>query len=180
MEHFIEGVLELIFGFAKDTPESMPQIEYINAFVVKNSNKKIIMRIVASLIVAALFCIGCLFVTLDTRILFFVFIVLLASIALISIDTLSFRCFVNEQNLTASSLFRFKRSISWEDIICVRKCETTNEKNVWIVLYGKDKKRVLDIPTEMENAWYIIKMAENKSIEIREEKDLTTKQMRYL
>lgn len=180
MQHFIEGILELIFGLAKDTPESMPEIEYKNAFLVKSTKKKMIMRIVASLIFAILFSIGCLFVDLDTRILFFVFIVLLAVIALFSTDALSFRCFVNEQNLTVSSFFMFKRSISWEDIICVRKCETTNEKSVWIVLYDKDKKRVLDISTEMENAWYVIKMAENKSIEIREEKDLTTKQMRHL
>ena len=180
MQHFIEGILELIFGLAKDTPESMPEIEYKNSFVVKNTNKKMVMRMIASLLVAIVFGIGCLFVNLDTRILFFVFIVLFAFIALFSIDALSFRCFVNEQNVTASSFFMFKKSISWEDIICVRKCETTEEKSVWIVLYGKDKKRVLDISTEMENAWYIVKMAEFKNIEIREEKDLTIKQMRHI
>ena len=180
MQHFIEGISELIFGLAKDTPESMPEIEYKNSFVVKNIKKKIVMRIIASLISAIVFSVGCLFVDVDTKILFFVFIVLLVFIALFSIDVLSFRCFVNEQNLTASSFFMFKRSISWDDIICLRKCETTNEKSVWIVLYGKDKKRVLDISTEMENAWYIIKMAKYKNIEIRKEKDLTTKQMRHL
>jgi hypothetical protein len=180
MVHFIEGILELIFGLAKDTPESMPEIEYKNSFIVKNTNKKMIMRIIASLIVAIVFCIGCIFVDFDTRILFFAFIVLLAFIALFSIDALSFRCFVNEQNLTASSFFMLKKSISWGDVICVRKCETTNEKSVWIVLYGKDKKSLLDISTEMENAWYIVKMAEYKNIEIREEKDLTIKQMHHL
>ena len=111
MQHFIEGILELIFGLAKDTPESMPEIEYINSFMVKNTNKKIIMRIIASLLVAFAFGIGSLFVDLDTRILFFVFIVLLVLIALFSLDALSFRCFVNEQNLTASSFFMLKKSI---------------------------------------------------------------------
>ena len=180
MEHFIEGVLELIFGLAKETPESMPEIEYKNSFMVKNTTKKIIMRIIALLLVATVFSVGCLFVDLDTRILFFVFIVLLSFIALISIDALSFRCFVNEKALTASSLFMFKKNIFWEDIICVRKCETTNEKSVCIVLYGKSKKCILDISTDMENAWYIVKMAEYKNIEIREEKDLTIKQIRKL
>ena len=179
MGHFIEGILELIFGLAKDTPESMPEIEYKNSFIVKNTNKKMIQRIIASLLVAIVFGIGCLFVDLDTRILFFVFIVLLAFIALFSIDALSFRCFVNEQNLTASSFFMLKKSISWGDVICVRKCETTSEKNVIIALYNKEKC-VLDVSTEMENAWYIIKMAEHKNIEVREEKDLTVKQMRHL
>ena len=72
-----------------------------------------------------------------------------------------------------------KKSISWGDLICVRKCETTGEKNVIIALYNKEKC-VLDVSTEMENAWYIIKMAEHKNIEVREEKDLTVKQMRHL
>ncbi len=180
MQHFIEGILELIFGLAKDTPESMPEIEYKNSFVVKNTNRKIVMRIIASLFVVIIFSVGCLFVTLDTRILFFVFIILLAFTTFFSIDALSFRCVVNEQTLSSSSFFTFKRSVSWDDIICVRKCETTNEKSVWIVLYSNDKKRILDISTEMQNAWYIVKMAEYKNIEIREEKDLTTKQMRHL
>ncbi len=179
MVHFIEGILELIFGLAKDTPESMPKIEYKNSFVIKNSGKKTVMRIIASLLVALAFGVGCLFVDLDTRILYLVFIVLFVFIALFSIDAFSFRCFVNEQNLTASSFFMLKKSISWEDIICVRKCETTNEKSVIIALYNKEKC-VLDVSTEMENAWYIIKMAEHKNIEVREEKDLTVKQMRHL
>ena len=180
MQHFIEGILELLFGLVKDSPEGMPEIEYKNSFMVKNSKKKMIMRIIASLIIAIAFGVGCIFVDLDTRILFFVLIVLLAFIALFSIDALSFRCFVNEQNLTVSSLFMLKKRISWDNIVCVRKCETTDEKSVWIVLYNTEKKRVLDISTEMENAWYIIKMAEYKNIEVREEKDLTIKQMRHL
>ena len=63
-----------------------------------------------------------------------------------------------------------KKSISWGDVICVRKCETTDEKSVWIVLYNTEKKRILDISTEMENAWYIVKMAEYKNIEIKKER----------
>ena len=170
----------MIFGLSKDSPEQMPEIEYNNSFLIKNSKKKMVMRMIASLIFAIAFCVGCLFVDLDTRILFFVVIACLAFIVLISIDALSFRCFVNEQNITASSFFMLKKSVCWDDIICVRKCETTNEKNVWIVLYGKNKKLVLDISTEMENAWYIVKMAEYKNIEIREGKDMTIKQMRHL
>ena len=180
MGHFIEGILELIFGYAKNTTESMPEIEYKNSFIVKNHPKKIIMRIIASLIIAVAFSVGCLFVDLDTRILFFVFIILLFFITIFSIDALLFKCDVNEQTLSVASLFCIKKTVRWEDIICVRKCETSNEKSVWIVLYSKDKKRIVDIPTEMKNAWYIIKMAEHKYIEIRNEKDLTAKQMRYL
>lgn len=180
MEHFIEGILELIFGLTKDTPESMPEIEYKNSFVIKNTTKKMIMRIIASLIVVIAFSIGFLFVDLDTRILFLVFIILFAFIILLFIDSLLFKCIVKEQTLSVFSLFHMKKILFWKDIICVRKCETTNEKSVIIALYNKEKKCVLDVSTEMENAWYIIKMAEYKNIEVREEKDLTVKQMRHL
>ena len=77
-------------------------------------------------------------------------------------------------------LFVFKKIILWKDIICIRVIEKTDESEVTIALYNKDKKCVSDIGTNMENAWYIVKMAEHKNIEIRKEKDLTIRQMRYL
>jgi len=34
--------------------------------------------------------------------------------------------------------------------------------------------------TDMENAWYVVKMAEEKSITIKQEKDLSLKQISQL
>ena len=46
--------------------------------------------------------------------------------------------------------------------------------------YNNDKKCVLDFSSEMENVWHIVKMAEFKNIEIRNEKNLSIKQIRRL
>lgn len=39
---------------------------------------------------------------------------------------------------------------------------------------------VLDVSSEMQNVWYIVKIAQEKRIEIREEKNLTIKQVKRL
>ena len=62
----------------------------------------------------------------------------------------------------------------------MRVVEQTNEKSVIIALYNQTGKCVIDFNTDMENAWYIVKMAEQKEIEIKNEKDLTIKQLAHL
>ena len=37
MGHFVELVLELLFGLAKDAPDKKPEIEYIDYFIVKQA-----------------------------------------------------------------------------------------------------------------------------------------------
>lgn len=109
MEHFIEGVLEFLFGLAKDKPDKMPEMEYKNRFVVKHNPKKIAMRIVASFIFIAVFVVLCFFVEHDTRFLFFLFIGLSAFILLLSAGTLSFKCVVTEESLSKTSFLYSKR-----------------------------------------------------------------------
>lgn len=180
MEHFIEGILELLFGTAKHKPDKMPEIEYKDTFVIKNDTKKIAMRIIASLIITIVFAALSFFVDHDTRILFLLFIILSMIILFLSLSTLSYRCVVTDETLSEKFFFLFKKTISWNDIICIRKCETTDDKNVVIALYDINKKCVLDVSSEMQNAWYLIKMAEHKNLEVREEKDLSMKQISSL
>ena len=180
MEYFIEGVLELLFGLVKSKPDKMSEIEYIDKFVIKNDPKKIAMRIFASVLFAIVFAILSIFVDNDTRILFLIFIVLGVIILFLSINALSFKCMVTEETLSKKEFFIFKKTINWKDIICVRKCETEDDKNVIIALYNTDKKCVLDVSSEMQNAWFLIKMAEQKNIEIRNEKNLSLKQISKL
>ena len=62
----------------------------------------------------------------------------------------------------------------------MRVVEETNEKNVIIALYDQTSKCVIDFNTDIENVWYIVKMAERKSINIKHEKDLSIKQLLHL
>ena len=40
MEHFVELVLEFLFGLAKDSPDKMPSVNYLDSFVIRHPRKK--------------------------------------------------------------------------------------------------------------------------------------------
>lgn len=178
MENLIEGVLELLFGRTNHKPDKMPEIKYTDNFVVKNNTGKIAMQVIASLVFTVVFAILYHFVDKDTQILYLIFIILILFILFFSVSALFYRCKVTPEKISQKIIF--EKTVYWKDIICVRKCETTNDKNVIIALYNSDGKCVFDVSSEMHNAWYIVKMAEHKNIEIREEKDLSLKQIKRL
>lgn len=179
MKQFVEGIWELLFGPSKNAPNKMPEIEYKDSFIIKHNPKKIIMRIVLSFLVVIAFTL--LFIlghnnALSSLYIFVIFVLIISGLAL---STLFYRCIVTEETLSSKFLIFYKR-INWADIICVRKCENTKDNSTFIALYNSKRKCVLDISSEMENAWYVIKMAEHKNIEIRTEKDLSLKQINQL
>ena len=45
MGHFVELVLEFLFGLAKDSPDKMPSVNYIDSFVIRHPRKKTLVRI---------------------------------------------------------------------------------------------------------------------------------------
>ena len=180
MEHFVELILELLFGLAKGAPDKKPEIEYVDNFIVKHPRKKTIARICATLIIVALFSILWIFIKHETRYLFAVFVGLGIILFALSLFAFSFKCDIDDTKISRSFFWLFQKKIKWQDILCVRVVEQTNEKSVIIALYNQTGKCVIDFNTDMENAWYVVKMAEQKGIEVRNEKDLTLKQLAHL
>ena len=180
MEHFVELILELLFGLAKDTPDKKPEIEYVGHFIVKHPRKKTIARICATFTMVAIFSILWIFIKHETRILFAVFVGLGIILFALSLFAFSFKCDIDDTKISRSFFWLFKKKIKWQDILCVRVVEQTNEKSVIIALYNQMGKCVIDFNTDMENAWYVVKMAEQKEIELKNEKDLTFKQLAHL
>ena len=180
MGHIVELVMELLFGLAKDTPDKKPEIEYIDRFTVKHPRRKTVARICATLIIVAVFSFLWIFIKHETRYLFAIFIGLGIILFALSLYAFSFKCNIDDIEISRSSFYLFKKTIKWQDILCVRVVEQTNEKSVIIALYNQAGKCVIDFNTDMENAWYIVKMAEQKEIEIKNEKDLTLKQLAHL
>ena len=180
MEHFVELILELLFGLAKGAPDKKPEIEYVDNFIVKHPRKKTIARICATLIIVALFSILWIFIKHETRYLFAVFVGLGIILFALSLFAFSFKCDIDDTKISRSLFWLFQKEIKWQDILCVRVVEQTNEKSVIIALYNQTGKCVIDFNTDMENAWYVVKMAEQKGIEVRNEKDLTLKQLAHL
>ena len=40
MGHFVELVLEFLFGLSNDSPDKMPSVNYIDSFVIRHPRKK--------------------------------------------------------------------------------------------------------------------------------------------
>ena len=180
MGHIVELVMELLFGLAKDTPDKKPEMEYIDHFTVKHPRRKMIARICATLIIVAVFSFLWIFIKHETRYLFAIFVGLGIILFALSLHAFSFKCDIDDTKISRSFFWMFQKEIKWQDILCVRVVEQTNEKNMIIALYNQAGKCVIDFNTDMENAWYIVKMAEQKEIEIKNEKDLTIKQLAHL
>ena len=180
MGYFVELVLELLFGLVKDSPDKMPSVCYIDNFVIRHSRKKILVRICATLVSIGVFSMLWLLVKNEARYLFVMFAVLGFILLALSVFSFSFECYVNDVVISRNILWISKKKIQWQDIQCVRVVEQTNDKAVIIALYDQTGKCVIDFNTDMENSWYIVKMAEHKSINIKHEKDLSIKQLSHL
>ncbi len=181
MEHFFELVAELLFGFAKHSPDKMPDdITYKPNFIVKHPKKKNIVRIFATITIIVAFTILWIIVKHETRYLFAIFVVLGLALLVLSFISFSFHCYVTESFLESGFLGLFKKKLQWNEVQCIRVIEKTDEKSVVIAIYDESCKCIIDLNTDMDNAWYIVKMAEEKNIIIKYEKDLSLKQISHL
>lgn len=181
MEHFFELITELLFGFVKYSPDQMPDdITYKPNFIVKNPINKNVVRILTTLIIITVFSILWLIIKGDTCFLFMIFVLLAFALLVLSLISFSFRCYVKEDFLESSYWGLFKKRILWSDVQCVRVIKKTDEKSVIIAIYNNDGKCIIDLNTDMDNVWYIVKMAEEKNIIIKHEKDLSLKQISHL
>lgn len=180
MEHIIEAILEALFGLAKNKPDEMPEIEYTDAFVVKHPAKRTVVQMCAAAVLIVVFSLLWFRVKGDTRYLFAIFVCLGIFLLFLSLASCSLKCTVDEECLHRSYFGMFEKEIKWKEILCVRTIEEEEETAVFIALYNAEGRCVMDFHTHMQNAWYIVKMAEHKGIEIRKERGLTLKQIRRL
>lgn len=179
MQLFIEAVAELLFGLAKNYPDEIPEISYKSEFVVKHSLKKTLARICAAFIIILIFSLLWLFIK-DERYLFAIICSLGIIPLVLSLISISFKCLVTEICLKQLFFGMFKKTLKWNDVSCVRIIKKTDEKDVIIAIYNNDGKCVIDLSSDMENAWYVVKMAEYKNITVKQEKDLSLKKISYL
>ena len=179
MEIIFEILLELILEGFKAKPQERPQvIESKETFTIHPSRKR--KRIFLSLFA----CLTLLFLALstivnsDTAILFYIFGGLCFIIFVLDLFLFSYHYNVTTQKVEQTRLFTTKKTVFWQNVICVRIIY--QEDDFLIALYQKDKRLAFTVSTKLENAWYLVKMAEDKGIEIREERRLSLKQIKHL
>lgn len=171
MEFFIEFVAEALFGSAKESPEEMPEIEYKEHFVVRHPRKKTLAHICGSLIWVAVFAALWILIEHETRYLMLIFAIFGAFLSIFAAEAFSYRCSVDETEILQTSFWVFKKKVQWSDVSYVRVLEKTGDKTVIIALYNASGKFMIDFLTGMENAWHVVKMAEQKGIEIKKVRD---------
>ncbi len=180
MEFIAEFVLEVLFECIKKKPEKRPELESKDAFTIHPSKKRETFFLTLYGFLTALFLFLSLLVDPDTAVLFYIFSALVFVIFCLSLFIFSTRYEVNTENIEKTTLFFSRKTVLWQDIICVRIITQGEDDDIIIALYQKDGKLALDASTKLKNTWYLVKMAEDKDIEIREEKDLSLKKIKHL
>ena len=112
MGYFVELVLEFLFGLAKDFPDKMPSVNYIDNFVIRRPRKKTLARICATLLWIVVFSVLSFLVKHETRFLFVIFAVLGFVLLALSIYAFSFRCHVNDVVISRNILWIAKKKFN--------------------------------------------------------------------
>lgn len=180
MEIIAEIVLEILFECIKKKPEKRPELESKDVFTIHPSKKRKTFFLSFYGLLTALFLFLSLLVDPDTAVLFYVLSALLFIIFCLSLYLFGTRYEVNTETIEKSTLFFSRKTVLWQDIICVRIITQGDDDDIIIALYQKDGKLSLDASTKLKNTWQLVKMAEDKGIEIREEKDLSLKKIKHL
>ena len=181
MEHFFEVCIELLFGLVKNKPDKMPDNTSCEPrFCVKYSTTVMVILVSIILIIITVFSLIMIIVDADTQALFLVFIIVLSCALFFTLVSFSFRYLFTEEYIQKSHFGLCRKHIEWCRVSCIRVVEQTDAKNVIIAIYDEEGKCFIDIDSDMDNAWNVVKMAEVKNIVIKHEKDLSLKQLSHL
>lgn len=167
MEKFIEKLISMIFGFTKDSTLKIPDINYKNEYLISLYPSKAISKIISSLIILLLSVTLWFVVGDDNKNLLFIFILLGLAFFVFAIGSVSYSCKVNDEKLVEKTFFFFKKTTYWNNITTIVKEKSNRGKCIVISLLDRDGKCLIDFSTEMKNAWYLIKTAQNKKISIK-------------
>ncbi len=172
MLHFFNSHFKRLFKTVEYNPCEMPQIDYKDNFTVKHSPANILARICATLLIIIAFSVLWIVFKRETRFLFIALAILSFFLLILTLNAFSYKCMVNEELLCFSSFGALKKKIQWADIVCVKIVSDSGDKDAIITLCDRNGNCDIEFYGEMLNAWYIVKMAEHKGIEVQ--KDTST------
>lgn len=179
MDFFAQVVFEIFCeftsGLIKSKPKQMPNdVEYNEEFSVYYS--KLLTFIVLTffgLAFVGFLLLGHFINDNDAEYIMYIIAACFLILFLISSFLFSIKCYFTTEKIVKTTLFIFKKEILWQDIILLRIIEKTDNTNVTLALYNKNKKCVYTVESNYKNAWLLVKMVEHKQIKIKKEKDLS-------
>ncbi len=177
MAELIGEILAMIFGGLfgrprRGEPEARPTLTLCPVFVLRKPTWRIVKNGVAIAITGVIFGVVMAFVEGDIRMLVWFLIVTAVALAVYVGVDLRRRVKVTDEALTVRR-FIGTDTIPWRHIVLARVIRTVNVRTVDIALRDHMGDEVLRTDTDDPNAWYLVRMAEEKGVEIREEMQST-------
>ncbi len=164
---FIGGALELI-GKPKSKKESIPDIPYQKSFTVQFKRREILLKVILSL--------GCMILLVLAMALFYkeMLMILLGvafltlSILFFTLDAISYRCYVTEESMQQQKFWFIRKTVKWDAVAYIRQDEDLEDNSKALFsLCNADGRPLLYFSTRAKNAWYVIRMAKAKNIDIK-------------
>ncbi len=173
MTELIGEILAMVFGgllgrARRGEPEARPMLELCPVFVLRKPTWRIVKNCVWMAITGVV--LGVVMALVEGDILLLAWFLIVTAVALavyVGVD-LRRRVKVTEEALTVRRLIGTD-TIPWRHIVLTRVIRTVNVRTVDIALRDHMGDEVLRTDTDDPNAWYLVRMAEEKGIEIREE-----------
>ncbi len=177
MEYLAEAVLEVLFSLVRGNPAAMPDITYKEQFTVHYNKKKIGREALFSLFFILIFSVlAILFRQDEICILYVIFVAIGVILFGLTAYLASFSCSVTPKELLIRRLFR-KKSIPWSEVAYVKRVYHSDDGSEILVLYRADGRCLIDFTSDIDQVWYVLKMAEQKALEIREAWNLSIREI---
>jgi len=170
MKKFLYKILEALFDISKEGPDECPDLEYKNSFTLKYYPKKVALKFIGSALLIGFFATVWFIANPNSQLIFAILIVLSVIIIILTLHSFCYRCVITEESLKRIVFFVMRKTVYWSNVSSIKKFEHQGEKAVRFEIYNKTARCVLTFNSSMENAWYIIKMAEEKGIPIKQDK----------
>ncbi len=158
----------VIYLRPRGEPEATPTLPYRSTFVVRKPRRRILIRYGWSLFGAMIILALAFILAPDMDMLCFFLIALPLIMGILALAEMSRKLIVTDESLESRGWITRKR-IDWQDVTFVRVERTAGVRPVDMVLCDRSGQDVLTVDSDHPEAWYILRMAEEKNITVREE-----------
>lgn len=158
---------KVIYLRPRGEPEAAPTLPYRSTFVVRKPRRRILIRYGWSLLGVMIILALAFILAPDVAMLCFLLVALPLILGILAWAEMSWKLMVTDESLESRGWITRKR-IDWRDVTLVRVERTAGARPVDMVLCDRDGQDMLTVDSDHPEAWYLLRMAEEKGIAVRE------------